>query len=34
MLKKDQQKHSFFELILLATQFWTYKAKLLMQQVL
>jgi len=28
--RKDQQKDFFLELILLATKFWTYKAKLLM----
>jgi hypothetical protein len=28
--RKYQEKHSFLELILLATKFWTYKAKLLM----
>jgi len=28
--RKDQQKDSFLELILLATKFWIYKAKLLM----
>ena len=27
--RKDQQKDSFLELILLGTNFWTYKAKLL-----
>ena len=30
--RKDQQKDSFLELILLDTKFWTYKAKLLMLQ--
>jgi hypothetical protein len=28
--RRDQQKDSFLELTLLATKFWTYKAKLLM----
>jgi len=28
--RKHQQKNSFLEFILLATKFWTYKAKLLL----